>query len=51
MKTKKSVLVEKKKFDAVLAALLGSKPKPQSDIKTSGKRGPKTPMFRKQSAS
>jgi hypothetical protein len=48
---KKRVAVEKKKFDAVLAALLGSKPKPQSEIKTSGKRGPKCPMFPKRSAS
>jgi hypothetical protein len=48
---KKRVVVEKKKFDAVLAALLDSKPKPQTDIKTSGKRGSKSPMFPKRSAS
>ncbi len=44
---KKKVLVEKKKFDAVLSALLKSKPKPRKNIKTSGKRGAKTPMFQK----
>lgn len=42
---KKKVYVEKKKFDAVLAALLNTKPIARKDIKTSGKRGPKTAMF------
>jgi hypothetical protein len=44
---KKSVTVEKKKFDAVLSALLKAKPMPAEKIKTSGKHGPKTPMFQR----
>jgi hypothetical protein len=44
---KKRVVVEKKKFDAVLSALLKAKPKPAKKIKTSGIHGPKTPMFAK----
>jgi len=47
----KRVLVEKKKFDAVLSALLNSKPIPRRKIKTSGKRGPKTPLFARPSKS
>jgi hypothetical protein len=39
--------VEKQKFDAVLKALLNTKPIARKDIKTSGKRGPKTPIFQK----
>jgi hypothetical protein len=42
---KKKILVEKRKFDAVLSALLKAKPIPARKIKTTGKRGPKTPMF------
>ena len=42
---KRKVMVEKKKFDAVLSALLKTKPIPARKIRTSGKRGPKTPMF------
>ena len=48
---KKRVFVEKKKFDAVLSALLKTKPIPARKIRTSGKRGPKTPMFAKRSES
>lgn len=44
---KKKILVEKEKFDAVLSALLNSKPIERKKIKTSGKRGPKTPLFPK----
>jgi hypothetical protein len=44
---KRKVLVERKKFDAVLSALLRTKPIPAKKIKTSGKHGPKTPMFAK----
>jgi len=44
---KEKVVVEKKKFDAVLSALLKSKPIPIQKIKTTGKRGPKTPLFAK----
>ena len=51
MKSKPKIVVEKEKFDTVLFALLKSKPKAQKDIKTSGKRGSKNPMFPKQSAS
>ena len=43
----KPVLVEKKKFDAALTALLNSKPIERKKIKTSGKHGPKTPIFQK----
>ena len=41
----KALKVDKKKFDAVLSALLRSKPIARKDITTSGKRGPKTAMF------
>jgi hypothetical protein len=44
---KKKIVVEKEKFDAVLSALLKSKPIERSKIKTSGKRGPKTALFQK----
>lgn len=44
---KKRILVEKDKFDAVLKALLDTKPIERKKIKTSGKRGPKTPIFQK----
>jgi hypothetical protein len=44
---KKRIVVEKKKFDTVLVALLKSKPIERKNIKTSGKRGPKTPLFQK----
>jgi hypothetical protein len=42
---KKRIFVEKGKFDAVLSALLKSKPIKRKKIKTSGRRGPKTPLF------
>ncbi len=45
---KKKITVEKEKFDAVLSALLKSKPIERSQIKTSGKRGSKAPLFTKQ---
>jgi hypothetical protein len=48
---KKRVFVEKEKFDAVLAALLKSGPIPREKIKTRGKRGKKSAIFAKQSAS
>jgi hypothetical protein len=44
----KKIVVEKEKFDAVLSALLKSKPIKRSKIKTTGRRGPKTPLFQKQ---
>jgi hypothetical protein len=44
---RKKIVVEKEKFDAVLAALLKSKPIERSQIKTSGKRGSKAPLFQK----
>ena len=47
---KKKVYVEKDKFDAVLSALLKTKPIAEGKIKTEG-RGLKTPMFSKRSKS
>jgi hypothetical protein len=44
---KKRILVEKSKFDAALEALLKAKPIERKKIKTSGRRGPKTPLFPK----
>jgi hypothetical protein len=44
---KKKLIVEKEKFDAVLSALLKSKPIERKAIKTSGKRGAKTLLFQK----
>lgn len=44
---KKKIVVEKKKFDAVLAALLNHKPIERSKVKTFGKRGPRTPLFQR----
>lgn len=41
------VKVDKEKFDAVLKALLKATPIKRKDIKTSGKRGSKTPLFQK----
>jgi hypothetical protein len=46
----KKIVVEKKKFDAVLSQLLKTPPIPMKDIKTSGKRG-KGPLIPKQSES
>jgi hypothetical protein len=37
--------VEKKKFDSLLEKLLKAKPEPRKNIKTQGKRGPKTPIL------
>ena len=45
-----SIKVEKEKFDAVLAALLKSKPIPRKKIKSSGKHGSKAAMFSKENA-
>lgn len=47
---KKKIVVEKEKFDAVLARLLQAKPIPMKSIKTSGKR-PKGMLIPKQSGS
>ncbi len=44
---KRKIVVEKEKFDAVLSALLRSKPIERKNIKTSGKRGSKAPLFPK----
>jgi len=44
---KKRLFVEKQKFDAAISALLKTKPIERKRIKTSGKRGPKTPLFQK----
>jgi hypothetical protein len=44
---KKKIVVEKEKFDAVLSALLRSKPIERKRIKTSGRRGSKAPLFQK----
>lgn len=44
---KKKIVVDKKKFDTVLAALLNSPPIERKKIKTSGKRGSKAPLFQK----
>ena len=44
---KKKIFVEKGKFDAVLSALLKSKPIERKKIKTSGKHGSKAPLFQK----
>jgi len=41
----KLMKVEKKKFDNVLDKLLRAKPEPRKQIKTQGKRGPKTPIL------
>jgi hypothetical protein len=38
---------QKDKFDSLLAKLLKSRPEPRKDIKTPGKRGPKTPILAK----
>ena len=43
----KVLKVNKEKFDAVLSALLKSKPIERKNIKTSGKRGSKAPLFQK----
>jgi hypothetical protein len=42
----KRVVVEKSKFDSLLASILKTKPKPREKIKSRGKRGPKTPILR-----
>ena len=39
--------VEKVKFDTTLGKLLQTTPKPRKVIKTTGKRGSKTPIFAK----
>ena len=47
MDMKKRLLVERGKFDAVLSALLKSKPIERSKIKTGGDRGSRKPLFQK----
>ena len=42
---KKKVFVQKEKFDAVLSAMLKTKPMPREKIKTKGNRGPKKVLF------
>lgn len=44
---KKKIVVEKEKFDAVLSAMLKSKPIARKEIKTSGKHGTRTPILQK----
>jgi hypothetical protein len=39
--------VRKDKFDAVLGKFLKAAPKPRKSIKTSGRRGSKTPFLQK----
>jgi hypothetical protein len=39
--------VEKKKFDELLARALSTKPAPRENIKSKGKRAPKTPILSK----
>jgi hypothetical protein len=39
--------VEKKKFDDVLGKLLKAKPEPRKKIKTTGRRGSKSPILSK----
>lgn len=40
--------VEKRKFDNVLSKLLKAKPEPRKKIKTTGRRGSKSPILSKQ---
>jgi hypothetical protein len=42
-----SLKVRKDKFDAVLGKLLKAEPKPRKSIKTSGRRGSKSPLLQK----
>jgi hypothetical protein len=49
--TARDVVVEEKQFDAVLAQLLNMDPIPMKNIKTSGRKGSKAPMFRRKSES
>jgi hypothetical protein len=42
---RKKILVEEKKFDAVLGALLKAKPMPMKKLRTSGRKGSKAPLF------
>jgi hypothetical protein len=42
-----SMKTEKEKFDRLLHKLLTAKPGPRKDIKTTGKRGTKTPILAK----
>ena len=39
--------VNKEKFDSLLTRMLTAKPEPKTEIKTRGKRGPKTPILAK----
>ena len=41
----KKMLVNKSKFDAVLYAMLKTKPMPRAKIKTKGNHGPKKVLF------
>jgi hypothetical protein len=44
---KKKVIVPKEKFDGMLSRILQSKPLSRDEIKSTGKRGPKTPILAK----
>jgi len=44
---RKSLKVEKRKFDAVLGRMLKAKPVPRTSIKASSKRAPKKPILSK----
>ena len=44
-RTTQRIVVEKRKFDAVLSAMLNTKPVPREKIKTKGNRGPKKVLF------
>jgi hypothetical protein len=44
-KESKPLMVEETNFDAVLAQLLKSKPKPMDSLKTRGRKGPKSPII------
>jgi hypothetical protein len=43
--------IDKKAFDGLLKTLLSTKPNERRNIKTGGKRGPRTPIIAKQSSS
>lgn len=42
---KKAFLVEKRAFDETLAKLLKMKPIHRTEVRTKGRRGPKTPIL------
>jgi hypothetical protein len=45
MKRKKTVLVEEKDFDSVLAQLVKMKPIPTEELRTRGQKGSKSPVI------